>query len=88
MGRVLDLILCHKWFDMIASGEKKEEYREIKPFYENRFQKYSYDTVRFHRGYTDMVMIWKIKHIKRGIGKPEWGAPSYPVFIISLEPFG
>ena len=25
-----------KYFDMIASGEKKEEYREIKPFYTSR----------------------------------------------------
>lgn len=27
-----------KWFDMILSGEKKEEYREIKPFYMARFR--------------------------------------------------
>ena len=27
-----------KWFDMIKSGEKKEEYREIKPYYATRFQ--------------------------------------------------
>lgn len=26
-----------KWFDMILSGEKKEEYREIKPYYDRRF---------------------------------------------------
>lgn len=26
-----------KWFDMIVSGEKKEEYREIKPYYDSRF---------------------------------------------------
>lgn len=25
-----------KWFDMIASGEKKEEYREMKPYYDKR----------------------------------------------------
>lgn len=28
---VLNLTLHRKWFDMIASGEKKEEYRDIKP---------------------------------------------------------
>ena len=28
-----------KWFDMIVSGEKKEEYREIKPYYTSRFIK-------------------------------------------------
>ena len=27
-----------KWFDMILSGEKKEEYREIKPYYTKRLQ--------------------------------------------------
>lgn len=29
----LTLPLKRKWFDMIKSGEKKEEYREIKPRY-------------------------------------------------------
>ncbi|MCM1079107.1 MAG: hypothetical protein NC344_05700 [Bacteroidales bacterium] len=29
MGNTLHLILRHKWYDMIASGEKPEEYREI-----------------------------------------------------------
>lgn len=29
-----------KWFDMILSGEKKEEYREIKPYYIARFVKW------------------------------------------------
>lgn len=33
----LHLVLKGKWFDMIASGEKKEEYREIKPYWERRF---------------------------------------------------
>jgi len=36
--RVLHLTLKKKWFDMIASGEKKEEYREIKPYWINRFK--------------------------------------------------
>lgn len=25
----LDLVLKHKWYDMIASGEKREEYRDV-----------------------------------------------------------
>lgn len=28
-----------EWYDMILSGEKKEEYREIKPYYITRFRK-------------------------------------------------
>lgn len=34
--KVLHLILKKKWFDMIASGEKKEEYREVKPYWVQR----------------------------------------------------
>jgi len=31
--KTLHLTLKKKWFDMIASGEKKEEYREIKDYW-------------------------------------------------------
>lgn len=33
---MLILPIKKKWFDMIVSGEKKEEYREIKPYYDSR----------------------------------------------------
>lgn len=35
--KTLTLPLKRKWFDMIKSGEKKEEYREIKPQYLRMF---------------------------------------------------
>lgn len=35
---MLTLPIRKKWFNMILSGEKKEEYREIKEYYETRFQ--------------------------------------------------
>lgn len=34
---MLTLPIKKKWFDMIVSGEKREEYREIKPYYDSRF---------------------------------------------------
>ncbi len=34
---MLVLPIKKKWFDMIRSGEKKEEYREIKPYWTSRF---------------------------------------------------
>lgn len=34
--KTLDLVLKRKWYDMIASGEKTEEYREIKPYWIRR----------------------------------------------------
>lgn len=34
--KTLKLTLKKQWFDMIASGVKKEEYREIKPYFISR----------------------------------------------------
>lgn len=46
---MLTLPIKKKWFDMILSGEKKEEYREIKPYWTKRFlksdMKFNEDTV-------------------------------------------
>lgn len=38
--KTLDLVLKGKWYDMIASGEKTEEYRAIKPYWEKRLLDY------------------------------------------------
>ena len=35
---MLILPIKKQWFDMILSGEKKEEYREVKPYYTTRFK--------------------------------------------------
>lgn len=34
--KVLTLTVSKEWFDMIVSGEKTEEYREIKPYWASR----------------------------------------------------
>lgn len=36
---MLVLPIKKKWFEMIVNGEKKEEYREIKPYYTTRFNR-------------------------------------------------
>lgn len=36
MKKILNLVVTKRWFDMIASGEKTEEYREIKPYWASR----------------------------------------------------
>lgn len=38
--KILTLTLKKKWFDMIASGDKRQEYRELKPYWMNRFLLY------------------------------------------------
>lgn len=35
---MLTLPIKKKWFDMIKAGEKKEEYREVKPYWTKRFE--------------------------------------------------
>ena len=37
--KTLTLTIAEPWFSMIRDGKKKEEYREIKPYYESRFYK-------------------------------------------------
>lgn len=37
--RILHLNLKRKWWDLIASGEKLEEYRDIKPYWVSRLVK-------------------------------------------------
>lgn len=41
--KILHLTLKKKWFDLIKSGKKKSEYREIKPYWTKRF--FEYDKV-------------------------------------------
>lgn len=40
MKKVLHLAVSKEWYDLIASGKKREEYREIKPYWEKRLLDY------------------------------------------------
>lgn len=84
MNNILYLNLKAKWYDLIESGYKKEEYREIKDYWIKRLDNKVYDKVCFIYGYTKRKMVFNIKSITKGIGNKEWGAPSYPVYIIKL----
>ena len=54
---ILPLVLKRKWYDMIASGEKREEYREVKKYYATRLNNWhnkmwpGYAVVEFRCGY-------------------------------------
>lgn len=72
------------WFDMILSGEKKEEYREIKPYYTVRFQHLWQGSliggkaerkIIFRNGYhSSSPSFIAICTIDMGIGREDWGA--------------
>ena len=95
---MLVLPIKKKWFDMIKSGEKKEEYREIKPYYTSRFRKYDVradyynpiDEIIFRNGYSKNSPSIKCKcEISMDYGNPEWGARIgeiyYVLKILSVE---
>lgn len=92
---MLTLPIKKKWFDMILSGEKKEEYREIKPYYETRFKVYSehesmFENIILRNGYSNNSPSIKCYvEIKIGYGKEEWGAEPnklyYVLKILSVE---
>lgn len=59
---VLNVTIKKKWFDMIYSGEKKEEYREIKPFWESRLLDRSKTSLNDE--YTGKYSFKKYTHIR------------------------
>lgn len=72
---------------MILSGVKKEEYREMKPYWHKRLLNKSYDVIQFRNGYSKNAptMIVELKGIKSSLGIIEWGAPEKePVYILEL----
>ena len=85
--KYLYLTLKKNWFDLILSGEKKEEYREIKPYWEKRLMGKKYDRTIFRNGYGTNAPQFtiKLKSITQGTGKSEWGAEEGKTyFVLSL----
>lgn len=82
----LFLILTGKWFDMIASGEKKEEYREITPYWEKRLFGKMYDDVLFQHGYSKNArrMRFKCEKIEKKNANPVW-CNGFDVFCFSVS---
>jgi hypothetical protein len=81
--RVLHLTLKKKWFDMIASGEKKEEYREIKKYWCDRLAVSrnlldgcrDFYAVEFKNGYAkdSRKMLVRCEEIDFGMGRQPRG---------------
>ena len=96
MSKTLKLVLERKWWDMIASGEKKEEYRNLTAFYRRRLETgwdkpylrwRKYDIVTFYHGYAPdrPSMSFKFGGVKVGPGKEAWGAiPGKEYYVIKL----
>lgn len=97
---MLILPIKKKWYEMILSGEKKEEYRELKPYYQKRFVNLwqgsliGFDArrkVMFRNGYSKQSPSFVATvTIGIGTGKTEWGAEEgkdyYILKICDIEP--
>ena len=79
-NKTLKLTLKRKWFEMILSGEKKEEYREIKSYWIRRlcfkdsmWEDSHYNSIENNRIKTD---FYKFIEFKNGYSK---NAPSFKI---------
>lgn len=66
VARVLFLTLTKQWFDAIAQGKKKEEYREIKPYFAQRLlagdgKPREYDEIHFRNGYAPKAPYMRVR---------------------------
>lgn len=94
--KILHLTLKKRWFDMILSGEKKEEYREDKRYWKRRFLVSGSHppvfsdkptVIRFTNGYGLDKPSFDITclGLRYGWGKPEWGGQKDNLqFVIKL----
>lgn len=84
--KTLHLTLKTGWFDMIAAGDKKEEYREIKPYWETRLlhspyvdinipglqadQIKKYEAIEFRNGYSKNARKMTVEWLGLSVGQP------------------
>ena len=89
----VSLVLSFRWFDMIASGIKREEYREIKPRWDKQIWEKKPNEVIFFRGCqkADIRKEMKVEilDISKGFPKPKWSdtklfTPGQEVYILKL----
>ena len=79
---ILDLVLKGHWFDLIANGKKRVEYREIKSYWTRRLFSRPFTHVRLRRGYTAKSLLFDIEKIERISARNDLNLPE--VYAISL----
>lgn len=61
--RILHLTLHRRWFDAIARGEKKAEYRLLKPYWAKRLDGREYDEIHFRNGYASDAPFMRVEWV-------------------------
>lgn len=93
---MLTLPIKKKWYDMILSGKKNEEYRDIKPYYQRRFQTigllnekgsatFRTADVVFRNGYAKESPEFRARvTLRKKGGRREWGAVQGQKYYVLL----
>lgn len=87
MNKTVTMPIKKKWFDMILSGKKKEEYRTIKEHWRRRLLHDKTTHLKLINGYgrDKPFLVIELKTITIGIGKEEWGAvPGEEYYVLEL----
>ena len=68
---VLHLTLHRQFFDEIAKGKKKREYRDDKPYWRKRLMGRKYAEILFRNGYLRRAPLMRVKclEIRKGKGR-------------------
>lgn len=97
--KTLTISLKRQWFDMIKSGEKKEEYRDNSEYWQRRLYRSmdandaefkQFDRLVFTLGYPksgdkERRLVFNNPKIRIGHGRLEWGAePGKQYFVITF----
>lgn len=70
--RVLHLALEREWFDDIARGVQRKEFRKYKPYWKKRLEGRTFDVVKFRNGYASDApeMIVEYRGLQRASSSP------------------
>lgn len=66
--KILHLNLHRWWFDQIARGEKREEYRGVTPYWKKRIEGREYDEIHFRNGYRKDAPFMRVEYKGYTIG--------------------
>ena len=56
MSAILNLPMKKKWFDMVLSGEKRQEYRLCKPYWDTRIRNWISANIPDHAGKNRVIL--------------------------------
>ena len=71
--KTIHLVLKYRWYDMIIFGNKREEYRTVKPYYDKLEDLKRGDKIVFHKGNTKVTVQAEVIYCFQALGIRCWG---------------